>query len=771
MKHIHKIILAIFVGIAVIALVTAFQLQTVYNPFTGKLDYIVTSNFSGDNVTADYFFGNGSQLTGIEGEAESDPIWTADKSDYSTTAEILAFGYYNSTDFVITDYFTKSDVIGFGYYNATDFDIANYFTSAEVLAFNYYNSSNFDITDYFTSAQILGFDYYNSTDFSISDYYTKTQINDFDYYNLTDFDIANYYLKSNPFSFYNSTIFDYNDYYLKNNPFGFYNSTNPQTETDPIFTAWDNFTGIPHATPSNGDVTHFSWADEIYDWVIGLGYTSNTGTVTSIATTAPISGGTITTTGTISLATATPSDGDTTHASTADQIFDWVTGLGYLTSVAYNDLTGNPSDRITAGSHISWTGNTLNVADDWWNAYSDFMGTTTTNKWCIWDGSQIDCNVNPVTDTTYSASGTLLDLTGTTFSVNAGTLTTTKGCKFVTGTGIVCDQDYLTSVVWTDLSGYPVACPANTYITQLNDSVTCTAISDVYLLNTGDTASGTYNFDSNTLVVDSTTHRVGIGTASPAYNLHVWNAGGTGVKTTVSVKQEDDGAGHAGALAQLESSGWSEAYVRLGGHYIGATVGDMKYYVASGDHYFANGNVGIGTPAPDNILEVHSTAATKGIDISSTANNPVLNLRIDNDGASYTAGIYFSGWNASSVDTNLARISSYQTANAASGDLRFYTADGGVFTEAIRIDKDGNVGIGTASPGYLLEVDGTFQADDYYSGDGTQGITTTFDFVESLCYNATGSLFPQSKTVTVKDGLITSIGHLGSPSTPGVCPV
>ena len=36
--------------------------------------------------------------------------------------------------------------------------------------------------------------------------------------------------------------------------------------------SWNNLTGIPHATPSNGDVTHFSLADEIYDWVIGLGY-------------------------------------------------------------------------------------------------------------------------------------------------------------------------------------------------------------------------------------------------------------------------------------------------------------------------------------------------------------------------------------------------------------------------------------------------------------------------------------------------------------------
>ena len=43
-------------------------------------------------------------------------------------------------------------------------------------------------------------------------------------------------------------------------------------ETDPIFTAWDNITGIPHATPSDGDTTHFSLADEIYDWVISLGY-------------------------------------------------------------------------------------------------------------------------------------------------------------------------------------------------------------------------------------------------------------------------------------------------------------------------------------------------------------------------------------------------------------------------------------------------------------------------------------------------------------------
>lgn len=49
------------------------------------------------------------------------------------------------------------------------------------------------------------------------------------------------------------------------------------------------------------------------------------------------------------------------------------------------------------------------------------------------------------TNTTYSAGGTLLDLTGTTFSLNEGTLTDGKICTYESGTGIECD--------YTDLTG------------------------------------------------------------------------------------------------------------------------------------------------------------------------------------------------------------------------------------------------------------------------------------------------------------------------------
>ena len=49
---------------------------------------------------------------------------------------------------------------------------------------------------------------------------------------------------------------------------------------------------------------------------------------------------------------------------------------------------------------------------------------------------------------------------------------------------------------------------------QLTD-ISASAIPDIYLFNTGDTATGNYTFDTDTLFIDSTNDRVGIGTASP----------------------------------------------------------------------------------------------------------------------------------------------------------------------------------------------------------------------------------------------------------------
>jgi len=54
---------------------------------------------------------------------------------------------------------------------------------------------------------------------------------------------------------------------------------------------------------------------------------------------------------------------------------------------------------------------------------------------------------------------------------------------------------------WTGLKNYPVACPGGSYITALNDSVTCTAA----MKTTGDSVTGNYTIDGNLNVTQNVT--------------------------------------------------------------------------------------------------------------------------------------------------------------------------------------------------------------------------------------------------------------------------
>ena len=88
---------------------------------------------------------------------------------------------------------------------------------------------------------------------------------------------------------------------------------------------------------------------------------------------------------------------------------------------------------------------------------------------------------------------------------------------------------------WSNNENYPSSCvgsgSSQTYVTSVNDTLTCDGISnlnssniqDVYLFNTGDTATGNYSFDSGTLFIDATNGGVGIGTANPRTQLEVMN--------------------------------------------------------------------------------------------------------------------------------------------------------------------------------------------------------------------------------------------------------
>lgn len=58
-----KILAGLGIFIGMILLVSAIELTTRYNPWTGKLDYISSGDFSGSNVTGDFYFGDGIDIS------------------------------------------------------------------------------------------------------------------------------------------------------------------------------------------------------------------------------------------------------------------------------------------------------------------------------------------------------------------------------------------------------------------------------------------------------------------------------------------------------------------------------------------------------------------------------------------------------------------------------------------------------------------------------------------------------------------------------------
>jgi hypothetical protein len=75
-------------------------------------------------------------------------------------------------------------------------------------------------------------------------------------------------------------------------------------------------------------------------------------------------------------------------------------------------------------------------------------------------------------------------------------------------------------VIGLDSSDLDDLCDTNDrFIYRTGGNWECKA--EEWLDSDGDTATGNYNFDSNTFVIDAANNRVGIGTASPAYPLEV----------------------------------------------------------------------------------------------------------------------------------------------------------------------------------------------------------------------------------------------------------
>ena len=170
--------------------------------------------------------------------------------------------------------------------------------------------------------------------------------------------------------------------------------------------------------------------------------------------------------------------------------------------------------------------------------------------------------------------------------------------------------------------------------------------------------------------------------------------GGSDVQSdgTLNIKADQDGSG-AGVL-RLTTNAKTRQQID--------NNGDISFYEDTGTtpKFFWDASaesLGIGTTSPQYLGHfVDGDIAIVDTDATNNAEKQSL---------------LFGG--ATGESAGLAGITGYRGASASEGELIFKTNQGSGITEAMRIDNNGNVGIGTDSPTEKLDVTGTVKATNY----------------------------------------------------------
>jgi len=218
----------------------------------------------------------------------------------------------------------------------------------------------------------------------------------------------------------------------------------------------------------------------------------------------------------------------------------------------------------------------------------------------------------------------------------------------------------------------------------------------------GDLALGANN---NEYVTIKGTSNVGIGTTSPSTKLEISSSGVNGVDISESASNATQ-SGRLFFSTNTASEGFalfnSNGTLQINsGGIPNNTSGTNRISILS------NGNVGVGTTSPDAKLHVFGTSEdNRGVGQGVTSVIEITNSYVT--AFNRLSELIFSTSTGGGANRMSAISSAYtgQSGSNLSGDLRFSTRTVGdsALSEKIRIESDGNVGIGTASPDSKLHV-------------------------------------------------------------------
>tara|TARA_R100000773_G_C4220706_1_gene119435 strand:- start:3072 stop:4439 length:1368 start_codon:yes stop_codon:yes gene_type:complete len=237
------------------------------------------------------------------------------------------------------------------------------------------------------------------------------------------------------------------------------------------------------------------------------------------------------------------------------------------------------------------------------------------------------------------------------------------------------------------------------------------------------------NFDSNTLSIDASNNRIGIGTASPGALLSVngsedngilevlrlansdWASGETGQGVKLSF-QTGNNAGTLSFLSQIISgkdSSYNDSSTRSG---------NLQFVVNNANtlteamRIASSGNVGIGTSSsgtyPNELLHVKNATGNARLKIESDQASSEAVLKLDVNATSSFGSILFQ-----EADTDKAAII-YRTTEE---DLNFRTGGAGVSNTRMIINSSGDINCASAP----LNIDGSGNTQKGFGVSGSAG--------------------------------------------------
>ncbi len=266
---------------------------------------------------------------------------------------------------------------------------------------------------------------------------------------------------------------------------------------------------------------------------------------------------------------------------------------------------------------------------------------------------------------------------------------------------------------------------------------------------------GPFDGSRNDLLINGNGN-IGIGTAIPASQIHLYGAAGTTAPVTGAgaiYLQDSEGAlNNGGSLLFGAAPGYWAGIKGLINNGATNTTGDLAFFtrnvvtdptLTERVRILQNGNVGIGTPSPTGLLSFGTTLYGSA-DFSKKL-------------YTYESGSVVTGWSlgAGTGGTNFRQF--VNGTGSGGNSITFGYTDNGTsaFTERMRIVETGNVGIGTTNPTQKLSVNGTIQAKEVIVQTGWS------DYVFKPDYHLA--------TLSEIEGAIKKTGHLpGIPSAQEV---